>query len=401
MTARAMVAGVVLAGTLVAAGAAPAGVATEKVGRIAHDLAEGYAAKRPLGGGETLAVFTFRCPLALEKQQVGFAVAELLLREMAQTAKFRVVERSEMKRVLEEHAFSLTGAVDSDSAVKVGKLLGAKLGAMGSVDALGSQYQLNARLVDLESGEVLATGFQEVPREAFEVEAGNYLNLVPEEQAVGLYGAFAYGFSGATYTPELSYTGGSTSGGASFTNHAHLTGVSSLPGEVGVGVRYLALRHVMVDLGFWPIGYNVRFAGTVDRNGTWSDGGTVDAEFKGLGGEVAVFWTSRFGRRFRWFAGAGVSGFSMTKVDNNAGSGAAAVKAQFNIVGPQNNVTPMIHGGMEWRPAGRFGWLVSIFLCPSPHTYPIAWGEINGNHMEAGTFVMPTAGLVTTAALYF
>jgi len=45
---------------------------------------------------------------------------------MIQIGKYTIVERSEMKRLLDEQKFQYSGCVDVACAVEIGKMLGAK-----------------------------------------------------------------------------------------------------------------------------------------------------------------------------------------------------------------------------------------------------------------------------------
>ncbi len=82
-------------------------------------------------------------------------VAELLGTELVNTGKFAVIERKQIAKVMNEQGFQMTGAVDMEKAVQVGKLLAVKYLVMGSVAKLGGNYIINGKIVDVESGNVL------------------------------------------------------------------------------------------------------------------------------------------------------------------------------------------------------------------------------------------------------
>lgn len=82
------------------------------------------------------------------------ALADALLR----TGAMRLVERSQMETVLREQGFQESGACDaSGCVVEVGKLLGIRQGVVSSLGRLGGSWVLNARLVDIGSGEILVS----------------------------------------------------------------------------------------------------------------------------------------------------------------------------------------------------------------------------------------------------
>jgi TolB-like protein len=82
------------------------------------------------------------------------AVSDLIRTEIFNTGLFRVFERTEMEKVLKEQQFGQTGLSDMDSAIKVGKLLQAKKVLVGTVSKLGNSYIVNARIIDVERGEM-------------------------------------------------------------------------------------------------------------------------------------------------------------------------------------------------------------------------------------------------------
>jgi curli biogenesis system outer membrane secretion channel CsgG len=139
---------------------------------LVRSLTADYNVKRPGTAKVPLAVFDFACPEALQKQRVGFAVAELLKAKLVNAPEFSLLERSDLDKILKEQALQQTGAVDENTAVQLGKVVGAKLTISGNVDRLGNTYQISARLADVATGEVLAVAVQELPAELFEAEAG-------------------------------------------------------------------------------------------------------------------------------------------------------------------------------------------------------------------------------------
>lgn len=85
-------------------------------------------------------------------------IADNLAIRLQQTGKLRVMERSQMGRILQEQNFQQSGACDgSECAVQIGKILGIDRIVVGSVGLVGSTYSLSLRLVDVSTGEALKT----------------------------------------------------------------------------------------------------------------------------------------------------------------------------------------------------------------------------------------------------
>lgn len=76
---------------------------------------------------------------------------------LQQTGRFEVVDRQNMKMIMKEMKLQLSAMVDEDSAVEMGRLLGAKGLVLGSVSKLGDMYAINLQMTSIATGRVLAT----------------------------------------------------------------------------------------------------------------------------------------------------------------------------------------------------------------------------------------------------
>ena len=104
----------------------------------------------PAVSGEKVAVLDFKSIMASE--ELGVAVAEILRTELVGIGDYTVIERGMLEQLLSEQQLQLTGAVDSETAVEIGKLVGAKLVVIGSIVKTGSVYTINSRFIDVETG---------------------------------------------------------------------------------------------------------------------------------------------------------------------------------------------------------------------------------------------------------
>ncbi|MBF0430681.1 MAG: hypothetical protein HQK83_05350 [Fibrobacteria bacterium] len=103
-----------------------------------------------------LLIFAFIAPFLYSQETQIVAVMELkgtgiyqtevtgisnrLRTELHKTEKFRVIERSEMDKIIEEQKLQLTGITScntNDCAIEVGQLLGAKFIIMGTINKVG------------------------------------------------------------------------------------------------------------------------------------------------------------------------------------------------------------------------------------------------------------------------
>lgn len=89
-------------------------------------------------------------------ENIALSTSELFRTELFKTGYFHVLERKQMKKVLEEQALSLSGALATEDAAQIGKLLAVHLIVFGSINKLGDEIIVNIRLVDVEQGRLKA-----------------------------------------------------------------------------------------------------------------------------------------------------------------------------------------------------------------------------------------------------
>jgi hypothetical protein len=81
-------------------------------------------------------------------------LTDRLRSEMVTVGAFVVVERGQMEMLLEEQGFQQTGCTSAECAVEVGKLLGVQKMITGSIGKLGELYTVDARMFDVQTGEI-------------------------------------------------------------------------------------------------------------------------------------------------------------------------------------------------------------------------------------------------------
>src|SRR3990172_8527347 len=99
-------------------------------------------------------VFTFK--EASEKARAGGfgdAIAEFLTTSLVNLSYFEVVEREQLKKIIEEQSLSQTGALDA--AQKIGEIMGVDVSIAGSVTQLGDLIEIDSRLIDIITGKVI------------------------------------------------------------------------------------------------------------------------------------------------------------------------------------------------------------------------------------------------------
>ena len=107
-------------------------------------------------GRETIAVQDFSPSNASATDAV--TITGFVRRAMVRTKKYRVVEKSNMDKILAVQAFQQTGCTDAECAVKLGKILNARKVVVGEYAVMEGMKILTASLVDVETGEIEQTG---------------------------------------------------------------------------------------------------------------------------------------------------------------------------------------------------------------------------------------------------
>jgi len=82
---------------------------------------------------------------------LGKQIGEALAAGLADTPGITLVDRESIRHTIQEHALNLTGLVDSDKSIQIGKLVGARIMITGSAFVLGKQMTITAKLIGTET----------------------------------------------------------------------------------------------------------------------------------------------------------------------------------------------------------------------------------------------------------
>ena len=104
--------------------------------------------------------------LQFDAENVSTSEAKILTNrlndELFNFGKFTVIERAQIEPVLKEQEFQQSGCVSSECAVEAGKLLGVDQIVTGSIGKIGSYYTVSARMIDVQTGEVLKNSSRDI-----------------------------------------------------------------------------------------------------------------------------------------------------------------------------------------------------------------------------------------------
>jgi tetratricopeptide (TPR) repeat protein len=83
------------------------------------------------------------------------ALTDRLRTELYNSEHFKIVERGIMEEILNEQGFQQSGITSDEYFVEVGRLIGVEKIVGGSVNKVGNMYSVSAKIVSVETGEIL------------------------------------------------------------------------------------------------------------------------------------------------------------------------------------------------------------------------------------------------------
>ena len=82
-------------------------------------------------------------------------IPESIITYLGKRGKVRIVERTRLDAALKELKLGISGIVDEQTAVKVGKAVGATAIIVGSFIRVAGNIRINARLINVQTGEII------------------------------------------------------------------------------------------------------------------------------------------------------------------------------------------------------------------------------------------------------
>ncbi|HSZ55555.1 MAG TPA: CsgG/HfaB family protein [Tepidisphaeraceae bacterium] len=108
------------------------------------------ADEKPRHGDITVAILNFDASTP-GNPELGKQITDVLTATLSAEDGFTLVDRASMSKTLAENGLNLTGLVNADQAVKIGKLVGAKILVTGKVIPIDKQLLLTAKLIGTET----------------------------------------------------------------------------------------------------------------------------------------------------------------------------------------------------------------------------------------------------------
>jgi TolB-like protein len=133
-------------------------------------------------------------------------LADLVRNELSISPQYTVIDRESTQALLEEAELQLSGLVDPESVVDVGRMLGVRKLMVGTIGELGQLYVITMRIIDVQTGEIERVVTEEfvgvmedlrrpvrvavqklLEIEGIEVDRGTYVHVSSEPEGVGIY----------------------------------------------------------------------------------------------------------------------------------------------------------------------------------------------------------------------
>lgn len=110
---------------------------------------------------KTIAIYGFEVIGKNDDPYAKYAT-EKLTHEIVSEGELTVIERSRIDQVLKEQSLSLTGAVDSGTAARIGKILSVDAVIIGTIHITHGRTEFIARVIQSEKGIILASADEKI-----------------------------------------------------------------------------------------------------------------------------------------------------------------------------------------------------------------------------------------------
>jgi tetratricopeptide (TPR) repeat protein len=116
------------------------------------------ATTRPTGPLPLITVLDFSIENMAKSD--GRLIVDLVFSALVSARKFRVLDRGQRDNILKEVEFSLSACADEKCQLEIGRLLAADRIVVGSLGKVGQRYILNAKMLDVRTGEALRSAYK-------------------------------------------------------------------------------------------------------------------------------------------------------------------------------------------------------------------------------------------------
>jgi TolB-like protein len=131
-------------------------------------MARELAAQAKRSGVARVAVMPFE-PADGGSARDGWTISEKIVTQLVRTGKVQALERSMLRALLSEQRLGQTGALDPATLKRIGRVLSAEGIITGSFTTMGREVVVNARLINAETGVIVAASERKADRDWFDL----------------------------------------------------------------------------------------------------------------------------------------------------------------------------------------------------------------------------------------
>lgn len=99
-------------------------------------------------------------------------ITDALTEAVFNTGKVKIIERANIEKIISEQKFQASGLVDESQAANIGNIAGVEYVCYGTIKDVGSGLTVNARVVDVESGEICAMSRESIKKDDYLMGSG-------------------------------------------------------------------------------------------------------------------------------------------------------------------------------------------------------------------------------------
>jgi len=100
-------------------------------------------------------------PIGVSKNDI-LALGKRVSAEIFKTGNFVLLERGKMNEILNEQGFQMSGCTSEECLIEAGKLLNVEMIIGGSISKIGQIYSIDLRIIDVETGQIMAISTQDI-----------------------------------------------------------------------------------------------------------------------------------------------------------------------------------------------------------------------------------------------
>jgi len=116
-----------------------------------------YDPSRVTAVGERMSIAVLPFQTRGGSVDLGEIVLDKLITQLVALHRFKIIERSQLEKVLKEQALGLSGVVDASSAAQLGRVLGVDAVLIGSITSDEKKVGIDGRLVNTETAEIVTS----------------------------------------------------------------------------------------------------------------------------------------------------------------------------------------------------------------------------------------------------